>query len=91
MFGPTGLYAQKMSFTPALASISASAMVAHLCFAISRSSCSRVTSRILCVLQCGRNRAADPAIFTIRSRFCSTRSRKITTAGETMELVSAMA
>ena len=84
------LYAKKMSFTPVSASISASANVAHLCFVIPESTCNRTTSRILCVLQCGRSRDASPAISTIRSMLLSTKSRKTTSPGEMIWLVSSI-
>jgi len=57
------------------ASISASAIVAHLCFVIPRASCICVISRILCVLQCGRSRPAFPAMAIIASRLASSSSR----------------
>ncbi len=58
-FGPTRLYAKKMSLMPTLASISASANVAHLCLMMPSSSSIRAISRVLCVLQCGRSRSGD--------------------------------
>ncbi len=46
---------------PAAAAISASAMVAHLCFLIPSDSASRTISAILWVLTCGRSRSGLPA------------------------------
>ena len=77
-----------MSRTPARASISASASVAHLCLAMPRSNSNRTISAILCVLQCGRNRSGRPAIRTIVSRFCSSNSRNTIIAGVKIWLVS---
>ena len=54
--GPTRLYASSTSAAPQPASISASAMVAHLCLVMPASSSMRTISRVLCVLTCGRSR-----------------------------------
>ena len=68
-FGPTSGYAIKTSGASAMASISASAMVAHLCFNTPAASCSFVSSTVLWVLQCGRNRPGPPAMAMTSAMF----------------------
>src|SRR5436190_5386097 len=56
IFGPTGWYANNTSGAWQLASISASAIVAHLNLLIPAAICINATSFALCVLTCGRKR-----------------------------------
>ena len=56
---PAG-YARRTSVPPAAATISASAIVAHLCLRIPIASPIRTIAGILCVLTCGRSRSARP-------------------------------
>ena len=72
--GPTGCIASSTSGAPADAVISASAIVEHLNRVMPCCSCSRTISAVLCVLTCGRSRAAPPAIRIIRRMFSSMRS-----------------
>ena len=68
-FGPTSGYEISTSGTPTLASNSASAMVAHLCFVTPASSCIFAISAVLCVLTCGRSRSVPPAIAMMAAIF----------------------
>lgn len=65
MLGPTSGYARVRCFAPALAAISASAMVAHLKRSMPASICIWTTSAILWVLMWGHRRAAPPAMSII--------------------------
>ena len=65
MFGPTGWTASKISGAPHPATISVSAIVAHLNFKIPYFICNLMISDILCVLTCGLSRSGPPAISII--------------------------
>src|SRR5438067_2437063 len=69
------------SGAPAVASISASAMVAHLCRVTPASSSMRAISRVLCVLTCGRRRSGPPAISITRAMFRRMSAGKNTSDG----------
>ena len=57
---------------PAAATISASAIVAHLCLRMPSDSASRTISAILWVLTCGRSRSGLPASAIMSWRFLRT-------------------
>jgi hypothetical protein len=66
---------------PEEATISASAIVAHLCLCRPSASAIRTTAGILCVLTWGRSRSAPRARAIIASRLRRTRARKTSSDG----------
>ena len=67
---------------PAAASISASAIVAHLTRVMPSCANIRAISDNLCVFMCGRSRDAPPAIAASRRRFSAARSGYTSSAGD---------
>ena len=73
-FGPIGWYANKTSGVLIMASISASAMVAHLNLLMPASIISWAASFVLCVFTCGRKLLTSPTIDIAVLMFCITLS-----------------